>query len=239
MSIYVPEEVKEYLKSAKLPDPRPLIHVCDRFDFVDELTEYLYLNSLLQYIEDYVTKVCPGKTPMVVGKLFDLGANEDFIKRILMAVGSACPVDEMVEIAETRNRLRLLQSWLEARVAMGGTEPGTHNALGKIYITLNRDPKAFLKNNMLYDPKVLGPFCESLDPSLAFVAYKKGAGSCDEELIAISLTHGLFRDLARYLVERQDLELWGKVLKKEDSEDGKEEDPQRRQLIDQIVEWAL
>merc|ERR1711966_376166 len=191
-NIYVPEEVKEYLKNAKLPDPRPLIHVCDRFDFVNELTEYLYLNSLLQYVEVYVTKVSPTKTPQVVAKLFDLGANEDFIKRLLMAVGSACPVDEMVEVAETRNRLRLLQPWLEARVATGSTEPGTHNALGKIYITLNRDPKAFLTNNMFYDPKVLGPYCESLDPSLAFVAYKKGAGECDDELIKISFTHGLY-----------------------------------------------
>merc|ERR1719343_388555 len=235
-NIYVPEEVKDYLMGAKLPDPRPLIHVCDRFDFVDELTDYLYLNSLLQYIEVYVTKVSPQKTPMVIGKLFDLGANEDFIKRILMAVGSACPVDEAVDIAETRNRLRLLQPWLEARVATGSTEPGTHNALGKIYISLNRDPKNFLVNNMFYDPKILGPYCEALDPSLAFIAYKKGAGACDEDLIRISLSHGLFRDLAKYLVERQDLELWGKVLTKE--EEGKE-DPQRRQLIDQIVEWAL
>lgn len=236
-NIYVPEEVKEYLKGAKLPDPRPLIHVCDRFDYVDELTDYLYLNSLLQYIEVYVTKVSPTKTPMVVGKLFDLGANEDFIKRILMAVGTACPVDELVEIAETRNRLRLLQPWLEARVATGSTEPGTHNALGKIYITLNRDPKSFLLNNMFYDPKVLGPYCEALDPQLAFIAYKKGAGECDDELITISHTHGLYRDLAKYLVERQDMDLWAKVLNKEEGEE--KEDPRRRQLIDQIVEWAL
>mmetsp|Transcript_17587 Transcript_17587/g.26695 ORF Transcript_17587/g.26695 Transcript_17587/m.26695 type:complete len:1735 (-) Transcript_17587:150-5354(-) len=239
-NIYIPEEVKEYLKGAKLADPRPLIHVCDRFDFVDELTEYLYLNSLLQYVEVYVTKVSPTKTPQVVGKLFDLGANEDFIKRILMAVGTACPVEELVEIAETRNRLRMLQPWLEARVATGSTEAGTHNALGKIYITLNRDPKAFLLNNMFYDPKVLGPYCESLDPQLAFMAYKKGAGECDEQLIQVSHTHGLYRDLAKYLVERQDLELWAKVLNKEEAEGGeRKEDPQRRQLIDQIVEWAL
>lgn len=237
-NVYVPEEVKEHLMRAKLPDPRPLIHVCDRFDFVDELTEYLYLNSLLQYIEVYVTKVSPGKTPQVVGKLFDLGANEDFIKRILMAVGTACPVDDLVDIAETRNRLRLLQPWLEARVATGSTEPGTHNALGKIYITLNRDPKSYLLNNMFYDPKVLGPYCEALDPQLAFTAYKKGAGECDDELISISQKHGLHRDLAKYLVERQDLDLWAKVLNKEE---GKEEwdESSRRQLIDQIVEWAL
>jgi clathrin heavy chain len=238
-NIYVPEEVKDYLKNAKLPDPRPLIHVCDRFDFVDELTEYLYLNSLLQYIEVYVTKVSPQKTPQVVGKLFDLGANEDFVKRILMSVGSACPVDEMVEMGETRNRLRLLQPWLEARVATGSTETGTHNALGKIYITLNKDPKTFLLNNMFYDPKVLGPFCESLDPSLAFVAYKKGAGECDDQLIKVSQEHGLSRDLARYLVERQDLELWAKVLNKKEGEEDAAETPERRQLIDQVVEWAL
>lgn len=237
-TIYVPEEVKNYLKSAKLPDPRPLIHVCDRHNFVDELTEYLYLNSLLQYIEVYVTKVSPTKTPIVVGKLFDLGANEDFIKRILMAVGTACPVDELVEISETRNRLRLLQPWLEARVATGSTEAGTHNALGKIYITLNRDPKSFLLNNMFYDPKVLGPYCESLDPQLAFIAYKKGAGECDDRLIKVSHEHGLYRDLAQYLVERQDLVLWAKVLTPE-GKDTAEDDPQRRQLIDQVVEWAL
>jgi clathrin heavy chain len=235
-NVYNADEVKEYLKGAKLADPRPLIHVCDRYDYVDELTEYLYLNSLLQYIEVYVTKVSPTKTPQVIGKLFDLGANEDFIKRILMAVGTACPVEELVEVADTRNRLRLLQPWLEARVATGSTEPGTHNALGKIYITLNREPKSFLLNNMFYEPKVLGPYCESLDPQLAFIAYKKGAGECDDELIKISTTHGLYRDLAKYLVERQDLELWAKVLNKEE---GEEEEPSRRQLIDQIVEWAL
>mmetsp|Transcript_6019 Transcript_6019/g.8838 ORF Transcript_6019/g.8838 Transcript_6019/m.8838 type:complete len:1716 (-) Transcript_6019:147-5294(-) len=235
-TIYDPEQVKNYLKDARLPDPRPLIHVCDRYDFVDELTEYLYQNSLLQYIEVYVTKVSPGKTPQVVGKLFDLGSNEDFVKRILMAVGSACPVDEMVEIAETRNRLRMLQQWLEARVATGSTEPGTHNALGKIYITLNKDPKAFLLNNMFYDPKVLGPYCESLDPSLAFVAYKKGAGECDDDLIKVAHAHGLYRDLAKYLVERQDLDLWAKVLNKDEDT---AESSERRQLIDQVVEWAL
>ena len=64
-----------------------------------------------------MTKVSPTKTPKVVGKLFDFGANEDFTKRILVAVGTACPVEEMVEIAETRIRLRMLQPWLEPLAA--------------------------------------------------------------------------------------------------------------------------
>ena len=55
-TVYDPEQVKSFLQDAKLADPRPLIHVCDRHDFVEELAEYLYGNGLLQYIEVYVTK---------------------------------------------------------------------------------------------------------------------------------------------------------------------------------------
>jgi clathrin heavy chain len=36
-AVYDPLEVKQFLMEAKLPDPRPLIHVCDRFDFIDEM----------------------------------------------------------------------------------------------------------------------------------------------------------------------------------------------------------
>ena len=63
------------------------------------------------------------------------------------------------------------------------------------------------------------------------------------QLIKISFTHGLLRDLARYLIKRQDLELWAKVLTKDESaEDGGadvEKESQGRRLIDQVVEWAL
>lgn len=55
---------------------------------------------------------------------------------------------------ERRNRLRLLQPWLEAMVSTGNTETATHNAVGKIYVTLNKDPVEFLTNNNFYDPKV-------------------------------------------------------------------------------------
>jgi len=94
---------------AKLPDPRPLIHVCDRHDFVEEMTSYLHSNQLQKYIEVYCNKVSPQKTPLVVGKLLDLDANEDFVRGLLNSVGHACPVEELVEQVERRNRLRLLQ----------------------------------------------------------------------------------------------------------------------------------
>jgi len=235
-TVYDPVAVKNFLKDAKLADPRPLIHVCDRHDFVEELSEYLYTNGLVQYIEIYVTKVSPQKTPQVVGKLLELDANEDLIKKILLSVGGACPIDEMVTIAESRNRLRLLQPWLETRVASGSIEPATHNALGKIYISLNKDSKAFLTYNMFYEPQVLGQYCESLDPSFAFLAYKKANGECDDDLIRITNQHSLFREMSRYCVERMDGTLWEKVLQKGV---GDSELPETRALVDQVVDWAL
>nr|GEY96751.1 clathrin heavy chain 1 [Tanacetum cinerariifolium] len=42
--------------TAKLPDARLLINVCDQFGFVLDLTHYLYTNNMLQYIERYVLK---------------------------------------------------------------------------------------------------------------------------------------------------------------------------------------
>ena len=34
-TVYDAEKVKAFLMDAKLPDPRPLIHVCDRHDFIE------------------------------------------------------------------------------------------------------------------------------------------------------------------------------------------------------------
>ena len=239
-TVYDPEEVKKFLMDTKLPDPRPLIHVCDRFDFVDEMTAYLYNNNLQKYIEVYVTKVSPQKSPQVIGKLLDLECNEEVVKGLLMAVGSGLQTaDELVEQVERRNRLRLLLPWLETRVAQGSQEAAVHNAMGKIIITLNREPLNFLNNNQYYNPAVIGAFCEKLDPHLAFVAYKTARGECDDALIAVTMDNGLYKDLARYLVERQDLELWERVLKPEGHVEGEPEPPSKRYLLDQVVQTAL
>ena len=235
-TVYEAESVKQFLMDAKLQDPRPLIHVCNRYDFIDELTAYLNANNHLKYVEVYVQKVAPQKTPQVIGKLLDLDCNEDFIKNLLNSVGQDCPVAELVEHVEKRNRLRLLQPWLEARISQGNTETATHNAIGKIYISANRDPQAFLKNNQFYDSKVVGQFCEKLDPSLAMLAYRRAGGECDDDLIRVCFDNGLFKELARYLVEKMDLDLWGRVLNKEADE---EETPSRRSLIEQVVQTAL
>ena len=89
-------------------------------------------------------------------------------------------------------------------------EAAVHNALMKIYIDMNNRPEEYLTTNMYYDSKVVGEYCEKRDPHLAFLAYKRGM--CDDELVDVTNRHGLFKQQARYLVERQDLELWAKVL---------------------------
>ena len=118
-TVHDAEKVSAFGMDAKLQDPRPLIHVCDRHDFIDEMTGYLYSHNLQKYIEVYCQKVSPQKTPQVVGKLLDLDCNEDFVRGLLNSVGHSCPVDELVEHVERRNRLRLLQPWLEARIHTG------------------------------------------------------------------------------------------------------------------------
>merc|ERR1719456_1194945 len=233
-TIYDPEKVKEFLKEAKLPDPRPLIYVCDLHNYVAELSEYLYKNSLMKYIEIYVVKVNPQNCPTVIGTLIDLDCSEDFIKNLLQSVRAQCPVDPLVEEVEQRNRLRLLLPWLEARVAEGNQEPSLHNALAKICIDMNRDPEHFLKTNAFYDSKVVGKYCEDRDPHLAYTAYKRAWGTCDDELVSVTNKNGLYRLQARYLVERQSLELWSSVLAAEGPYA-----KHRRAVIDQVVATAL
>ena len=159
----------------------------------------------------YVTKVSPQKTPKVVGKLLDLNCEQTFITNLLNNVRSMCPVDALVEEFEKRNKLRVLEPWLEDRVKEGNVEPQLHNAIGKIYVSLNKGAKDWLLSNRFYDSSVVGKFCEKLDPFLAYLSYRRAWGKCDDDLIRVTNTHSLFKDQARYLVERQDMELWGKV----------------------------
>jgi len=228
---YDPKAVKDFLQEAKLPDPRPLIYVCDLHGFVPELTEYLYKNSLMKYIEVYVVKVNPNQCPMVIGTLIDLDCSEDFIKGLLQNVRAACPIEPLVAEVEKRNRLRVLLPWLEARVAEGNQDPYLHNGIAKIYIDTNRDPESFLKQNAFYDSAVVGKYCEDRDPHLAYTAYKRAWGTCDEALVDVTNRNGLFRLQARYLVERQSPQLWELVLSSDNQ--------YRRQVIDQVVSTAL
>lgn len=152
---YDPNQVKDYLISQELQDPRPLIHVCDRHDFVDELTRYLFAKNMFPFLEAYCTKMNSASTPKVIGALLDLSCEDNRIRDLVNGVRPpACPIDALCEEVGKRNRLRLLLPWLEARRQEGSTDVALHNALGKIYVETNNNPKHFLLNNEYYDSKV-------------------------------------------------------------------------------------
>jgi len=81
----------------------------------------------------------------------------------------------------------------------------------------------------LYEPLVVGKFCEARDPYLAYIAYAKGF--CDDELIAITNDNSMFKQQARYLVKRRQPDLWAQVLVHDNIH--------RRQLIDQVFPLHL
>lgn len=228
-NLYDPERTKEFLKEARLSNMWPLINVCDKHGYIEELVEYLYNNGQLKYVDAYVQQRSPQNAPRVIGALLDVDCNEDHVIGLLMNVGPLCPVDDLCEQVEERNRLKLILPWLEARNAEGSEEPGLHNALAKIYIDMNKDPQRFLEDNPYYDSLVVGKYCERRDPLLAYVAYKRG--QCDDELVHITNKTGMYRQQATYLTERKDMELWGKVLV--------ETNKHRQSVIDQVIQSAL
>ena len=226
---YNPEKVKNFLKEAKLPDQLPLIIVCDRFDYVHDLVLYLYQNMMLNYIEVYVQKVNSTRTPQVIGALLDVDCDEGVIMSILDSVTGPIPVDELTDEVEKRNRLKLIMPWLKKQIESGSEDQALYNAMAKISIDSNQNPEAFLKENNLYDPLIVGKYCEKRDPYLAYIAYAKGF--CDPELIAITNDNSMYKHQARYLVLRREPELWASVLK--------EDNVHRRALIDQVTAVAV
>ena len=228
---YDPVRVKDFLKEIRLPDPRPLIYLCDIHGFTEELTRYLYKGNLNRYIEVYLVKLNPKAAPAVLGTLLELDSDETYVKQILNTIRNACPAEALIDEMEKRNRLRVIQSWLEDREREGIVDAPVHTALAKIYIDTNRDPEDFLIRNEYYDPKIVGKYCEERNPELAVKAYTRAWGECDNELIELTTRNGMHRVQARYLVERKSPELWAKVLSSENQD--------RRSVIDQVVAFAL
>ncbi|KDR74591.1 hypothetical protein GALMADRAFT_141603 [Galerina marginata CBS 339.88] len=163
----------------------------------------LIINGLTKFIEVYVQRVNSARTPQVV-----------------------------VHEVEQCNRLKLILPWLEARVQAGSEDPAVFNAVAKIYIDIDSDsdsnPEQFLKENNLYEPLVVGKFCEPRDPYLAYIAYAKRS----HELVVITNDNSMFKQQARYFVKHCEPDLWTQVLAHDIVHC-------RRPLIDQIVATAI
>jgi clathrin heavy chain len=49
----------------------------------------------------------------VLGTLIDLECDESYIKQILYNIRGNCPIEPLVEEFEKKNRLRVLENWLD------------------------------------------------------------------------------------------------------------------------------
>ena len=228
---YDPKKVLEFFLDKRLVDPRPFIILCDKHDFIEDLTKYLYKNKLTRFLENYVFTVNQKACPRIIGTLLDEECDESYIKQILNTVRGSCPIEPLVEEMLKRQKIKLIQKFLEDRADEGNPTPALHNALAMIYIETNNNAKDFLMNNKYYDPKVVGQFCEDRDPQLALFAYKKAAGQCDEELINLTNKNAMYRAQAQYLVESLNPDLWRKVLS--------EDTDHKKAVTDQVIQVIL
>eukprot|EP00033_Pygsuia_biforma_P001350 GCRY01001529.1.p1 GENE.GCRY01001529.1~~GCRY01001529.1.p1 ORF type:complete len:1614 (+),score=231.96 GCRY01001529.1:130-4971(+) len=228
-NFYDPQAVKEFLMEAHLPDQLPLIIVCDRFNFVSDLTHFLVKNNMMRFVEIYVQKVNPQKAHIVVGALLDLEVSEEIIRKMLFSVQELVLVEEVIKECEVRGRLGCLKDFLKSFIDKGSQVTEIHNAFAKVLIDANDDAQHFLLESSFYDCQVIGAFCEKRDAHLAYLVYEKG--HCDQELIRVCQENSMFKNLAKYLIQRMDTDLWSTVLKKDN--------PYFSHIIEQVIGGAL
>lgn len=68
-------------------------------------------------------------------------------------------MDELIEEFDRRNKLSIMENWLEERVSENIQIPAVHNAMARIKIDTNQNPQQFLTSNPYYDPRVVGKIC--------------------------------------------------------------------------------
>jgi len=228
---YDPEKVKNFLMEAKMGDPKPLMYLCDKHEYFEDLTRYFFNNNQIKYLELYVIRISNKAAPIVFGTLMDLECDERYLMNFLSTVRTGFDIEQLIAEFEKRNKLRLLEHWLEARAHENNETPSLHNALAKICIDTNKDPQTFLANNPYYESKVVGKYAEDIDPHLSIIAYKRAWGECDQELVEITNKYKMYKVQAKYLVERREKALWEHVLQ--------EDNPHRKEVIEQVVGSAL
>lgn len=229
-NFYDPEKMKNFLKQARPKDPRPLINVCDRFGYVDELVKYFVKYNQVKFIEGYVQRVNPLQCPAVVGALLDTdGMKEKELKKLILSVKNMIPIADLVEAVQSRGKINILLEVLESRIADGAVDEAVHTGIAKVYVDTQRNAQHFLETNPYYNSREVGKFCSRRDPYLAFIAYRRG--QCDEEVLQLTNDNSLFREQAIYAVDRGDDVLWAKIFE--------EENPFRRLVVDQVISTAL
>lgn len=144
-----------------MADPRLIIAVCEKNDFVEDLALALAVSGNAYEMIEYV-KRNPEKFPRFIGTCLDhLGTyvHEPLILELLSIAGP-CDNKDVIQRFEKKEVLTLLHDWLK-KVSVADKSLIVHTALGKVLVMLDQGPKLFLDHNTFYDRHRLGRFCEN------------------------------------------------------------------------------
>ena len=215
---YDAQETFTMIKDAKLADCMPLLYVADKHpSLIPELVQYLLQHHKEDVLALYVQKMNPQRMAPVIACLLDDQIEESFIKRLLKDAPPTVGIDELLEVMESRGKLRWILPWLEKQLSTmspSSSTAGVYNALAKIYVdTQHPNTEEFLRENMLYNRKSVGKYCEKKNAyKLAFLAYSRGDVKFHDDVIRICWEAPLYKELGSYLMSSKDLSLWDQVL---------------------------
>jgi len=115
---YDPEKTRDFLMEARLGDQLPLINVCDRHGYVEELAKYLYTNNMLKFIQIYVADMNPMAAPKVTAALLDCDCSEEVIQQIILLCATVATAESWWSSARSATASRsssLGSRWWSAR----------------------------------------------------------------------------------------------------------------------------
>ena len=179
-----PEKVRDYLINQDFEDKFPLIIVCNRFGFIEELTNYLYkmgyFHELNIYIQTYNTKMA-GR---VIGALIDLKVSDDYIMKFLKSVQETASLDDLIFHTMKRKRIDLLEPILYTRELEGANDTATNNGIVLLAAISNKEnAEKILNENQYYDHKFVGKMLAKVDHRLSLIAFVKG--NCVNEILEL------------------------------------------------------
>ena len=216
---YDPNMLFEMIQDASglAKNPAPILALMNKDEMLTKCISFLVHHNMLSVITNYVQKVNPGNTGKIVSALLSVDGDKEYIARLLESIKDIAPVTEICNILEKADRLYLMKLMLEARAKAGLVDPETSTALIKTRISCNEtDNLTKILQEAEYDHYEVGTYCAERDPRMAFVAFATADSTqqeqCDPLLLKLSAEHALYKQLARYLVQRQSVQLWGLVL---------------------------
>ena len=77
------ERLRDYFMQQDFPNRTPLLVLCNRFEFIEDLTKFLYKKGCTLELETYVQSLDPGMAGRVKGALINIEAPTEYIEKLL------------------------------------------------------------------------------------------------------------------------------------------------------------